>query len=70
MMEAVIPFFEFEGGVLKELKLLPVELGLGKPHSQIGWPRVKWDGGILERYAEMSAPFGTVILPDGTVKLS
>lgn len=69
MLEAVIPYFEIEDGKLTALRLLPIELGYGQPHSRIGLPRVAEGSGILERLAELSAPYGTVIAPDGTVML-
>ena len=59
MMEAIIPFFEMEDGKLKSLEIMPVELGLGMRQSKIGLPRLAKDNSILERYAEMSAPYGT-----------
>lgn len=59
MLESVIPFFEMEDGKLKSLEIMPLELGLGMSHSKIGLPRLAKDNCILERYAEMSAPYGT-----------
>ncbi len=59
MMEAVIPYFEMEAGKLTHLDLIPIELGLGMRHSAIGLPRLSGDNAILERYAEMSALYGT-----------
>ena len=61
MMESVIPYFEMEDGVLTHLELLPIELGFGEPRYRLGNPRVCTDRGILERYAQMSAPYGTRI---------
>ena len=61
MMEAVIPYFEMEDGELKCLELLPIELGFGEPRYRLGNPKVRTDRGIIERYAEMSAPYGTKI---------
>jgi len=61
MMEAVIPYFEMEDGELTHLELLPIELGFGEPRYRLGNPRFCPDRGILERYAEMSAPYGTRI---------
>lgn len=61
MMEAVIPYFEMENGELTHLELLPIELGFGEPRYRLGNPRVRKDRGILERYAQMSAPYGTKI---------
>lgn len=73
MMEAVIPYFEMEDGELKRLELLPIELGFGEPRYRLGNPKVRTDRGIIERYAEMSAPYGTEIEIDengiGIVKL-
>ena len=61
MLEAVIPYFEMEDGKLTHLELLPIELGFEEPRYRNGNPRVCTDKGILERYAAMSAPFGTEI---------
>lgn len=61
MLEAVIPYFEMEDGKLTHLELLPIELGFEEPRYRMGNPRVRTDKGILERYAEMSAPYGTEI---------
>lgn len=73
MMEAVIPYFEMEDGELTRLELLPIELGFGEPRYRLGNPKVRTDRGIIERYAEMSAPYGTEIEIDengiGIVKL-
>lgn len=59
MMEAVIPYFEMEDGKLTHLELLPIELGYGEPRYRLGNPKFCPDRGIIERYAEMSAPYGT-----------
>ena len=59
MMESVVAFFEMEEGRLKSLEFIPLELGLGMSHSRIGLPRLAKDNSILERYADMSAPYGT-----------
>ena len=73
MMEAVIPYFEMEDGELNYLELLPIELGFGEPRYRLGNPRVDKTKGIIERYAEMSKPFGTEIIVNengiGVVKL-
>ena len=61
MYEAIIPYWEAEDGKLTKLTLLPIELNFGAPRSQSGWPRPKYDAGILERLAQMSAPYGTSI---------
>ena len=61
MLEAVIPYFEMEDGKLTHLELLPIELGFDEPRYRSGDPRVCTDRGIIERYAQMSAPYGTKI---------
>lgn len=62
MMEAVIPYFEMENGELSRLELLPIELGYGEPRYRLGNPRVRTDRGIIERYAQMSALYGTEMI--------
>ena len=73
MMEAVIPYFEMEDGELTHLELFPIELGFGEPRYRLGNPRFCPDRGIIQRLAEMSAPYGTEIGIDergiGIVKL-
>lgn len=72
MFEAVIPYWEAEDGKLTKLILMPIELNFDKSRSMGGWPRPKYDQGILERLAEMSAPYGTIIEIEnglGVVKL-
>ncbi len=59
MMEAVIPYFELEGGKLTSLELIPIELGFGMSHAKIGLPRLAKDNAILERLARMSEGYGT-----------
>ncbi len=61
MYEAIIPYWEAEDGKLTKLTLMPIELGFDGGRSMGGWPRPCYDGGILERLAEMSKPYGTRI---------
>lgn len=61
MFEAIVPYWEMEDGKLTKLVLMPVELNFDKGRSMGGWPRPKYDDGILERLAEMSEPYGTKI---------
>ena len=61
MFEAIVPYWEMEDGKLTKLVLMPVELNFDKSRSMGGWPRPKYDDGILERLAEMSEPYGTKI---------
>lgn len=70
MMEAVIPYFEIEDGKLQHLEMIPIELGFGMKHSQIGWPRLSQDTSILQRLIDLSAPFGTdMYIADGKLLL-
>jgi len=61
MFESVVPYWEAEDGKLTKLILMPVELNFGKSRSMGGWPRPKYDDGIIERLAKMSEPYGTKI---------
>lgn len=61
MFEAIVPYWEMEDGKLTKLVLMPVELNFDEGRSMGGWPRPKYDDGILERLAEMSEPYGTKI---------
>ena len=61
MFEAVVPYWEAEDGKLTKLILMPIELNFDKGRSMGGWPRPKYDDGIIERLAKMSAPYGTKI---------
>ena len=38
---------------------MPIELNFGSGKVLSGFPRPKYDDGILERLAKMSAPYGT-----------
>ena len=60
----MIPYFEMENGELTYLELFPIELGFGQPRYRLGNPRFCPDRGIMERYAAMSAPYGTEIRID------
>ena len=64
MTEAVIPYFEMENGELTYLELLPIELGFDNERYNIGNPKPCFNRGIIERYAEMSASYGTKITID------
>ena len=68
MFESVIPRWETdETGKLIKLELLAIELGFGLPRSRNGMPAPAKDSAILERYAEMSAPYGTKMKINGNV---
>ena len=64
MLESVIPYFEMEDGVLTKLELMPIELQFDEPVWRSGNPRFSKQHGIIERLAEMSAPYGTKISVD------
>lgn len=72
MFESVIPYWEVENGELRKLTLLPIEEHFALPRSRNGWPRKDTASGILERFAEMSRPWGIDIRIEngiGIVKL-
>lgn len=58
MMEAIVPLIEFEGKKLKSIEFATIELGFGKSHSQIGWPRITGDKSIFDRFEAMCKPYG------------
>ena len=64
MLESVIPYFEMEDGKLTHLELMPIELQFDLPVWRSGNPRFSADHGIIQRLAEMSAPYGTKITVD------
>ena len=64
MLESVIPRFEMEDGKLTKLELYPIEMGFDEPRYRTGNPRFSKDHGIIERLAEMSKEYGTVITVD------
>ena len=61
MFESVIPYWEAENGKLTKLEFLPIEEMFGLPRSRHGWPVKNTANGILERFAEMSKPYGVDI---------
>lgn len=67
MFESVIPYWETKDGKLTKVLLMPIEENFDLPRPQQGFPRKKTDGGILERFCNMSKPFGVdiVIREDG-----
>ena len=58
--ESVIASFEIEGGKLKDVSFLPIDMGFGKK-ERMGCPAPAFGSGIIERLAELSKPFGTTI---------
>jgi poly-gamma-glutamate capsule biosynthesis protein CapA/YwtB (metallophosphatase superfamily) len=62
--ESVLPELTYEDGVLKAIELIPISLGFGEARHKRGRPRLAGaeEGKmILERFAALSKPFGTVI---------
>lgn len=60
-LEAVVPYFEIKDRKLTKIELLPIELGFGLNHWEVGLPRPSYDKGIIERFSQLSKSFGTVI---------
>ena len=65
MLESVIPYFEMEDGKLVKLELMPIELSFDAPVWRSGNPAFSDRHGIIQRLAQMSAPYGTAITVDG-----
>jgi poly-gamma-glutamate synthesis protein (capsule biosynthesis protein) len=66
--ETVVPFCTFAEGRLADLEIVPVSLGLGEARHLRGRPRLaEGEEGrrILERFAALSAPFGTALRLEG-----
>ena len=61
MLEAVIPYMEFEDGVLSHLEFMPIELNFGDKIHRSGNPRFSTSHGIIERLAKMCEPYGLTI---------
>ena len=61
MFESVIPYWEVENGELKKLHFLPIEEHFALPRSRNGWPKKDTCSNIIERFAEMSKPWGVDI---------
>jgi len=62
--ESVVALPTFEGKELVELRLYPIDLGQTRPRSQRGTPRLadaETGRKIIDRMAQQSAAFGTVI---------
>jgi len=60
----------FRGDEMIELRLYPIELGWKQPRSQRGTPRIAPEAlgrKIIERLADLSRPFGTVIEYEGGI---
>ncbi len=58
---SVMPSWAVEDGVVRELRLYPISLGMDLPRSQKGTPRLVRDPSILEHLQRLSEPYGTKI---------
>ena len=68
MMETVIPRWETdEAGNIIKLELLAVDLSMELNKGRAGNPRPAKNSAILERYAEMSAPYGVKMEINGNI---
>ena len=68
--ESVVARCEWSGGGLKEVRLLPIDMGFGRPRSQRGRPvfaGADLSRKVLERVARLSKPFGTTIRTENGV---
>lgn len=59
--ESVIPVWKMSNGILKEIRLYPIELGFELTRYEKGWPILSNKMEILEKLALLSKPFGTEI---------
>ena len=69
-LESLVTTSHYEDGVLKEVRLYPIELGVNGPDSKLGIPRMATEQHaqqILERVARLSDQWGTAIEVDGNV---
>ena len=54
-------------GVLTQVQLYPISLGMGEPRTRRGTPVMAENDAVLRYLAELSRPFGTEIRIDGGV---
>jgi poly-gamma-glutamate synthesis protein (capsule biosynthesis protein) len=64
--ESAVSLVTFEAGKLKEIRLYPVDLGMNLPRPQRGRPLLAEPGDevsnrVLQKFQQMSQPFGTDI---------
>ncbi len=55
---AYMPSWTIEDGHITEVMIHPIDLGMGKPRSQRGWPRLSKSEETLEFLRRMSLPLG------------
>lgn len=64
MLETVIPYWETEGGRLRELRLYPVVLGCHDKRSESGLPRLATDTAFLDDFIKRCEQYGTRVVRD------
>jgi poly-gamma-glutamate capsule biosynthesis protein CapA/YwtB (metallophosphatase superfamily) len=70
--ESAIAMLSYKGKKLKEIRLHPIDLGMGLPRGQRGRPLLAEPGGevsrrVLKKLQQMSEPFGTkIVIKNGT----
>ncbi len=67
MFESVIPRWEVKDGKMVKLELLAIELGFEDARKHGGLPAPAKDSTILERYAQLSEPFGVKMKINGNI---
>ena len=71
--ESLVPVLSWDGRNLRDLSLIPISLGWKEPRHKRGRPRLadqEHGRAILERFADLSKPFGTTVDVEGaTVRL-
>lgn len=68
--ESLVPVCQFDGNRLASIELHPVSLGLGESIHRRGRPRLaqgEHAQQILQRFAKLSAPYGTELQLDGDI---
>jgi poly-gamma-glutamate synthesis protein (capsule biosynthesis protein) len=66
--ESVAVTCRFAGRELAEIRLLPLDLGFGRPRSERGRPLLagaEVAGRVIERIERLSRPFGVTVRKDG-----
>lgn len=64
MFLSVLPIWESEGGKLKSLRLVPIELAMEGNKSEIGLPRITSPERVVDYLGKMSAPYGVTLTAD------
>ena len=64
---SVMAAWTMEDGVLTQVQLYPISLGMGEPRTWRGTPVMAENDAVLRYLAELSRPFGTEIRIDGGI---